>query len=218
MTTPSLSWIDRTRWTALLDGTAAGAATRGDPRRAPAKAGGAASAPLHAPTPQPSPVVAASAPAEPVAAPPPSVKGPPALARAAAPVSTPTLPLPFEAPIGEMEERMEERLNAFFEWLIRAVPCTSAFIADDSGLPLVHRGAAPEHVAFSSSVLSLLESLEGVPRRWMSIGISAREVLHLAEVGTLWGRFAVGIVATESLRRDVLALVQQGLERAFEEQ
>ena len=213
MTTPSLSWIDRTRWSALLDGTASGATARGD-RRPPAKPRPPAPAPAPARVTAPTlPVIATSVPVEPAPAPA-SIKAPPVETRESAPMSTRTPLLPFEVPIGEMEER----LQAFFEWLIRAVPCTSAFIADESGLPLVHRGAAPEHVAFSSSVLSLLESLEGVPRRWMSIGISPREVLHLAEVGTLWGRFAVGIVATESLRRDVLAAVQQGLERAFEEQ
>ncbi len=211
MTTPSLSWIDRTRWSALLDGTGSGAGARGDNRLRPRE-----QAPLrpHVPAPTTSPVVAKSAPLAPVEAPPPAPPPPPAEARSPAPSAAPTPLLPFEAPPGEMEER----LQAFFEWLIRAVPCTSAFIADENGLPVVHRGAVPEHVAFSSSVLSLLASLEGVPRRWMSIGISPREVLHLAEVGTLWGRFAVGVVATESLRRDVLALVQQGLERAFEEQ
>lgn len=213
MTTPSLSWIDRTRWSALLDGTVPSTAGRGD-RRPPAKPRVAVASPPRVPAPHTSPVTTPSAPIVPVAAPPAATAPLPAEARAPAPVPTPTPLLPFEVPIGEMEER----LQAFFEWLIRAVPCTSAFIADENGLPLVHRSATQEHIAFSSSVLSLLESLEGVPRRWMSVGISPREILHLAEVGTLWGRFAVGIVATESLRRDVLAVVQQGLERAFEEQ
>jgi hypothetical protein len=62
-----------------------------------------------------------------------------------------------------------------------------------------------------------LESLEGLPKRWLSIGIARDTILHLAEVTTVWGRFGVGIVAGDSLRRDVLAIVQQGLERAFEE-
>ncbi len=221
MTTPSLSWINRSRWSALLDHAVgpkpearAPASKRSGwvdgfaPLSKRAQSGGIpnATAPTVPSAPiRPAPAVAVAAVETP---PPPSVAPPTHRAE-----QQPVLPRPFKAPQGSLENR----LQAFFEWVMDSVPCTAAFIADEHGLPLVQRGALPDHIAFSSSVLTLLESLEGLPNRWLSVGISNDSVLHLAEVGTAWGRFGVGIVSNETIRKDVLAVVQQGLERSFEE-
>jgi len=181
------------------------------PAQVPMSAPTRPSAPLRPAAPQ----VAAPQAAAPVAVAPFNAAEPPAPFSVTPPThrAEQMLPRPFTPPNGSLEHR----LQAFFEWVMDSVPCNAAFIADEHGLPLVQRGALPDHIAFSSSVLTLLESLEGLPKRWLSVGISHDSVLHLAEVGTAWGRFGVGIVSSEAIRKDVLAVVQQGLERSFEE-
>jgi hypothetical protein len=217
MTSQSLSWIDRSRWSLLLENaTPVGNASLRPLHKAALQVIDPSNAKLSK-----SSATGRFAVAQPSA--PAPLKGDVSQSRPApsAPVSSGSpaaaLPAPFEPPKGALEER----LQAFFEWVLRSVPpCIAAFIADEHGLPLVQRGAMLDYVAYSSSVLTLLSSiaaLEGHEKRWLSIGITRDTILHLAEVTTTWGRFGVGIIANNSLRADLLGIVQQGLEGAFKE-
>lgn len=224
MTTPSLSWIDRSRWSLLLENaTPAAVVSLRPPRKATPRPTAAAKARLASAAGARAPQGDAAPPEAPALAEdsaptlrPPTFPPPPASAFRPPSASPPALPPAFEPPHGELEER----LQAFFEWVLRSVPCSAAFIADEHGLPLIQRGAMLDYIAFSSSVLTLLSSiasLEGHEKRWLSIGVARDTILHLAEVSTVWGRFGVGIVASESLRAELLGIVQQGLEGAFKE-
>jgi hypothetical protein len=216
MTSQSLSWIDRSRWSLLLENaTPLGNASLRSLHKGALQATDAANAKLTK-----SSALGRSAVAQPSA--PAPLKGDSSQSRPApsAPLSSRSpaaaLPAAFEPPKGALEER----LQAFFEWVLRSVPCIAAFIADEHGLPLVQRGAMLDYVAYSSSVLTLLSSiaaLEGQEKRWLSIGVTRDTILHLAEVTTTWGRFGVGIIANNSLRADLLGIIQQGLEGAFKE-
>lgn len=200
----SLSWIDRGKWESLLSN-----ATQQDPQ-APARSSRPAA-------------VAKPAAARPAAAQPrraatastvPSIPSIPAsLPVAPAPAVPKTYP-----PFTTTSEQLDERLQGLVSWIEACVPCRAAFIADDSGLPVVeHLGAEQGHIAAASSILSMLASVRSLMRDsggWLSLKMSSG-VLHVVEVTTRWGRFAIGVVTEDLVPHAFLTALSAAVESAF---
>ncbi|HEX3762668.1 MAG TPA: hypothetical protein VHW23_28425 [Kofleriaceae bacterium] len=143
---------------------------------------------------------------------------PPRPAPRAAPEPTPLVTRSSYRPFVASSRQLEDRLQTLIAWIEDCVPCRAAFIADDNGLPVVeHVGAEAGHVAAASSILLLLASVRALMRDsggWLSLELGA-QVLHVVEVATRWGRFAIGVVTEDTLPRDFLLALSGAVERAF---
>lgn len=224
-TSRSLSWIDRGRWESLLSAATntkkepeqalarqprpAGAAPVRPPARkapvGPSSQAAALSQPAGQPTGQPT-----GQPAGPSPGRVPSV--PAVLAVAAAPVKK-TYP-PYES----TGSHLDERLQALMSWIEHNATCTAAFVADDNGLPVIeHHAADQSHIAAASSILMMLTSVRSLVRDsggWLTLKM-ASAVLHVVEVTTRWGRFAIGVVADDLLSHEFLSALSAAVESAF---
>ena len=193
MTSRPISWIDRADFGALLE-----RATAEPPARTPS---------IAAPPPR-----AHSVPAIPAV---------PAIPRVAAVLSAPSAPPPSLAPHEPFEPSspvLDARLHELVQWIERVTRCRVAFIADDNGLPVVeHHAAEQAQIAAASSILLMLASVRSMLQdggAWMSLKTSS-SVLHVVEVDTRWGRFAVGVVCDLALPSDFLSVLNDAVAIAF---
>lgn len=208
----SLSWIDRGKWESLLSN-----ATQQEPQ-APARSTRPAS-------------VSKQAAARPVAAAPrratsastvPSIPSIPSSLPSVPLQVAPAAPAPAVPktypPFVTTSEQLDERLQGLVNWIEACVPCRAAFIADDSGLPVVeHLGAEQGHIAAASSILSMLASVRSLMRDsggWLSLKMSSG-VLHVVEVTTRWGRFGIGVVTEDLVPHAFLTALSAAVESAF---
>lgn len=200
----SLSWIDRGRWESLLSAaTNQSAAAPETPR--PSRPAGAA------PVRPPAPRRTSSVP------PVPSVSAQPA-AIAVAPAPAPAPAKRTYAPYICESTHLDERLQALIAWIEANATCSAAFVADDNGLPVVeHVGAEQTHIAAASSILMMLASVRSLMRDsggWLTLKM-AESVLHVVEVTTRWGRFAIGVVGQDLLPHEFLSALSAAVESAF---
>jgi hypothetical protein len=190
----SLSWIDRGRWESLLSAATDPSTAHPETARSPRPAG---AAPARPPAPR-------------HAAPVPAVS--PVTAVAAAPAKRSYPPYACEA------SHLDERLQALIAWIEANATCTAAFVADDNGLPVVeHVGAEQTHIAAASSILMMLASVRSLMRDsggWLTLKM-AESVLHVVEVTTRWGRFAIGVVSDDLLPHEFLSALSAAVESAF---
>ena len=220
-TNRSLSWIDRGRWESLL--SAATSATKEPEQtltRQPRPAGAAPVRPPARKAPSPSgqaaQAVALSQPASSggarVPAVPPVPAQPVAPAAPAAPVKK-TYP-----PYVSTAAHLDERLQALMSWIEANATCTAAFVADDNGLPVIeHHAAEQSYIAAASSILMMLTAVRNLASDsggWLTLKM-ASSVLHVVEVTTRWGRFAIGVVAEDLLSHDFLSALSAAVESAF---
>ncbi|MGE0325471.1 MAG: hypothetical protein AB7K71_24650 [Polyangiaceae bacterium] len=193
---PSLSWIDPSRFAALVEGATTDAQAQVSARAfrlPPAPKGTLTRTPTSVPQPLKAPAKAAKE------APP-----PPELAD-------------FVPPAAPLTERLE----AFVSWLAAGLALRATFIADEHGLPVIEGKADADHIAISASFMALLRQIReatGAPKAGrVYLALDDNGVLHLVEVTTPWGRYGVGLIAEFPLRSHVLATIQRGLESAFGE-
>lgn len=217
-TSRSLSWIDRGRWESLLSAATsatkepeqtltrqprpAGAApVRPPARKAPPTSGQAAQA---AALSQPASAGVSRVPAVPPM--------PPQPVAPAAPVKK-TYP-----PYASTAAHLDERLQALMSWIEANATCTAAFVADDNGLPVIeHHAAEQSHIAAASSILMMLAAVRNLASDsggWLTLKM-ASSVLHVVEVTTRWGRFAIGVVAEDLLSHEFLSALNAAVESAF---
>ncbi len=211
----SLSWIDRHKWESLLSN-----ATQQEPQ-APAQSTRPAPVAKPAAAPRAAPRRATAAPATVPAIPsipssiPSSIPPSPSVATAAPAPAVPKTYPPFVT----TSEQLEVRLQGLVHWIEACVPCRAAFIADDSGLPVVeHLGAEQGHIAAASSILSMLASVRSLMRDsggWLSLKMSSG-VLHVVEVTTRWGRFGIGVVTEDLVPHGFLTALSAAVEIAFQ--
>lgn len=202
----SLSWIDRGRWESLLSAATNQSAAQPETVRQPRPAGAAPArpaAPRRTTSVPPIPSVGAQA------------------APAAAPVAVAPPPLPAKrtyAPYVCESTHLDERLQALIAWIEANATCSAAFVADDNGLPVVeHVGAEQTHIAAASSILMMLASVRSLMRDsggWLTLKM-AESVLHVVEVTTRWGRFAIGVVGQDLLPHEFLSALSAAVESAF---
>jgi hypothetical protein len=200
MAKSSLSWIDRGSVSALLG------RVRG-PAAPPSVAflGAPSPAPIRAPAPAAPAVVAPPAP-------PAEVPAPPAPA-----LSLDTLDLQRNA-----GAKLEERLERYLRWITGAFPGSAAFVADESGLALVTSDDDDSLVAITAPCMGVFDeawSVRGGPRQGrLALAIDGLGLLHVAEVSTPWGRFAIAVVAPAYIDDATMRIMQQGLDEALNEE
>lgn len=111
------------------------------------------------------------------------------------------------------------RLKAFLAWVIEATGCRRIFVADEEGLVLMEKDADTELIAVASSFMSLLgrirSCLGSETRGILAIDLDIGRILHLILVNTALGRFTLGLVVPDPLRRPTVDLLQRGLEQVL---
>lgn len=100
---------------------------------------------------------------------------------------------------------LQSRLKAFVTWAIDRTACRRLFVADQEGLTLMEKHADPTLVAASSTILSLVdrvdECLDTRTNGSLAIDLEGGLVLQLIQAETALGKYALGCVVTEPLRR-----------------
>jgi hypothetical protein len=125
---------------------------------------------------------------------------------------------PFEPPEGTLQTR----LKSFLLWVLDLTGCRRIFVVDEEGLVLMERDADPVLVALATPFLSLLERIhscleETTTQSSIAIDLEAGQVLHLVQVESSLGRYALGFVVTQPIRRQLVRCFQEGLSRVMSE-
>jgi hypothetical protein len=129
-------------------------------------------------------------------------------------------PVPRTAPAAERfdapEGTLQKRLEAFIDWVTNATGSRRLFVADAEGLVLIERETDHELIAVSSSFMSLLERIRSClgseTRGVMALDLDEETTLHMVQVRTGLGRFTLGLVAAEPVRRSLSEGLRSGLE------
>ena len=202
----SLSWIDRGRWESLLSAATTAGTAGTEPAETVRKPRPAGAAPARPAAPRRNSSVPPIPAVSPQAAVPAVVAAPPAPAKR------------VYAAYACESTHLDERLQALIAWIEAHATCTAAFVADDNGLPVVeHVGAEQSHIAAASSILMMLASVRSLMRDsggWLTLKM-AESVLHVVEVTTRWGRFAIGVVSEDLLPHEFLSALSAAVESAF---
>lgn len=123
----------------------------------------------------------------------------------------------FSCPPGSLEER----IGAFLLWVNRSVAPLSAFVADESGLPMAAL-AEDALVAVTAPCMAIFKYLgslsNGESRGRLVLVIDGDRLLHVAEVATPWGHFNVSILAQATIPDTTMRTIQRGLATALSEQ
>lgn len=108
----------------------------------------------------------------------------------------------FSPPAGAS---LQARLKAFVSWAIERSGCRRLFVVDQEGLILMEKHAEATLVAASSSILSLMdrvdECLDTRTSGSLAIDLEGGLVLQLIQAETALGKYALGCVVSEPLRR-----------------
>jgi hypothetical protein len=116
--------------------------------------------------------------------------------------------------------RMQQRLEALGEWLMRQTGATAVCIIDREGLMLLDRGSGDEVAAIASAFVSLIKrvrtSTEHEIGGLVILGLAADKLLHMIEVETSLGEFAACFVVTGQLRPELATAIRDGLLLAIE--
>ena len=114
---------------------------------------------------------------------------------------------------------LEDRLEAWREWLARAEDPTHAFLLDKDGLPLLPRDADGQLVDLASCARGLLGRLAEVTSASGTTDLALRlpdeRVLHLLELPTPLGPLTVGLVRHDPGAAGFAARFRESLERCF---
>ena len=116
---------------------------------------------------------------------------------------------------------LRRRLEAFVSWLVESSGSTVAFIVDRDGLPLVNRRADPDLLAIASSVMRLVERINGKLKLLFPVGRAVtleleEKQLMLIAVETPIGTYIVGQVGDLPLGRHLRVAASVALRRAFQ--
>jgi len=196
--TSSISWIDTDGLASTLAriGVRSGRGTRADRR-------------IEAP-----PLDSAPVESPPVTAPPEVTTGPVRVEPIqVAEAEVPEIPA-YEPPEGPLRTR----LRAFMDWLVEITGCRVAFIVDRDGLPLIDREADPDLLAIASSVMQLIDSINGKLLFHVGKAVTldlSEDQLILVSVNTPIGKYIVGQVGEHAMHRDLQSAMSDALRRAF---
>lgn len=115
---------------------------------------------------------------------------------------------------------LEERLQAFLNWVNLGVSPITAFVADESGLPLAAL-AEEALVAVTAPCMAIFRHLRslsgGEPRGRLVLVVEHDRLLHVAEAMTPWGRCNVAILAQSVIPDATMMTLQRGLATALSE-
>jgi hypothetical protein len=115
---------------------------------------------------------------------------------------------------------LEERLQAFLSWVNLGVGPLTAFVADESGLPLASL-ADDELVAVTAPCMATFKHLGtlsgGEARGRMTLVVDQDRQLHVAEASCPWGRFNVAILTQTGIPDTTMKILQRGLVAALAE-
>lgn len=118
------------------------------------------------------------------------------------------------------EGGLEERLQAFLNWVNFGVSPLTAFVADESGLPLAAL-AEDALVAVTAPCMAIFRHLwslsGGEPRGRLVLVVEQDRLLHVAEAATPWGRCNVAILAQTVIPDATMMTLQRGLATALSE-
>lgn len=124
-------------------------------------------------------------------------------------------PSAFEPPDGALQERLE----AFMDWLAAVTGCRRHFIVERDGLPLTGSRDDTDLMTLASSVMKLVDDLEfklGLPvGGTLSLDLQG-VVLQLVAVDTNAGRYTVGMLVDRPLAPPVRSAIERGLRASFE--
>lgn len=128
----------------------------------------------------------------------------------------PAVPSEFRPPAtGSLEERIE----AWRQWLAGADDPTHAFLLDKDGLPLLPRDADGQLVDLASCARGLLgrlaESTSASGTTDLALRLPDERVLHLLELPTPLGPLTVGLVRHDPGAAVFAARFRESLERCF---
>ncbi|HEX4953306.1 MAG TPA: hypothetical protein VF017_07925 [Thermoanaerobaculia bacterium] len=122
---------------------------------------------------------------------------------------------PFET----ADPALRGRLEALFGWIVEQTGCRRLFIVDAEGLVVVDKNADPTLVAISSAFVTLMErihdSLDTPTRTSIAIEVDSSHYLHLLQAETPLGRYTLGLVIPQPLRRELAEAFRKGLTLAM---
>ncbi len=114
---------------------------------------------------------------------------------------------------------LEERIEAWRQWLAGADEPTHAFLLDKDGLPLLPRDADGHLVDLASCARGLLgrlaESTSSSGTTDLALRLADERVLHLLELPTPLGPLTVGLVRHDPGAAVFAARFRESLERCF---
>jgi len=114
---------------------------------------------------------------------------------------------------------LEDRLEAWRQWLARADEPTHAFLLDKDGLPLLPRDADGQLVDLASCARGLLgrlaEATSSSGANDLALRLPDERVLHLLELPTPLGPLTVGLVRHDPGAAVFAARYRESLERCF---
>jgi hypothetical protein len=114
---------------------------------------------------------------------------------------------------------LEDRIEAWRQWLAGADDPTHAFLLDKDGLPLLPRDADGQLVDLASCARGLLgrlaESTSAAGTTDIALRLPDERVLHLLELPTPLGPLTVGLVRHDPGAAGFAARFRESLERCF---
>lgn len=141
------------------------------------------------------------------------------------PVSTATAPLPAEQLSDEAALQLifgrrdrdapplQQRFEAFVDWLATGVGAQASFVADVDGLVLANRNVPETYVVATASLSHAEQSvLDYMPRPQegtTALELDETRYLQVIRVETVVGRLIVGAIVTAPLSRTICAMVRR---------
>ena len=114
---------------------------------------------------------------------------------------------------------LEDRIEAWRQWLAGSAEPTHAFLLDKDGLPLLPRDADGQLVDLASCARGLLgrlaESMSASGTTDLALRLPDERVLHLLELPTPLGPLTVGLVRHDPGAALFAARFRESLERCF---
>ncbi len=124
------------------------------------------------------------------------------------------LRLPSGAPL-------QVRLKTYFAFILELTGCRRLFVADAEGFVLMEKNSDPVMVAVAASFVSLLDRLhsclESPILGSVSIDLDRGQVLELLQADTALGRYILGFVVSQPVRRELVHTLREGLVRVMSE-
>ncbi len=116
---------------------------------------------------------------------------------------------------------LQQRLEAFLDWLPSVVPHTGAFVADQQGLALAERKASPAVIAAAAAMADQWHGIQNdfalAGDGGLAIELGEEGQLFVVPARATWGSICVGLVSSTRLDRAGRVRIAEALERAVAE-
>jgi hypothetical protein len=117
----------------------------------------------------------------------------------------------FDPPPG----RLRQRIEALAEWVQQRTGASAVCIIDREGLMLLDRGSGDEVAAVASAFVSLIKRVRTTTEDEIGglviLGLADGKLLHMIEVDTALGEYAVCFVVAGQLRPELATAIGDGL-------